>query len=75
MLQNNGLADQTCTTSDGDQNLYSYLRSIPPPKGFQQGCGKKILRFNQASVVEHALALGGCFVERANWRSRGQSSV
>lgn len=75
VLQNNGLADQTCTASDGDQNLYCYLRSIPPPKGFQQGCGKKVLHCDQASVVEHALALGGCFVEHANWRSLGPGEV
>ncbi len=33
VLQNNGLADQTCTASDGDQNLYCYLRSIRPRRG------------------------------------------
>jgi hypothetical protein len=71
LFQNNGLADQACPGSDGDLNMYCYLKSIPPPKGFQQGCGKKVLRCDQASVVEHALALGGCFVEHVNWRSLG----
>jgi hypothetical protein len=74
LYQNNGLADQTCTTTpspDTATDLYCYLKAINPPKGFQQGCGKKVAACDQASVVQHALGLGGCFIEHADWNSLG----
>lgn len=71
VLQNNGLANQTCTSvpsPDQAGDLYCYMRAIAIPKGFQQGCGQKVADCNSAQVAEYGLNLGGCFLEHANFR-------
>ena len=72
--QNDGLADQTCNGST-TSTMYCYMQSIAPPKGFQQGCGSKVAVCDQASVLDHGIALGGCFLEHATWLSLGAAQA
>lgn len=70
VLQNNGLANQTCSgtpSPDTATSLYCYLKAVGQPMGFQQGCGGKVSTCSQVAVLDADLALGGGFLEHARF--------
>jgi hypothetical protein len=77
IFQDNGLATQRCSTATADPaiapDLWCFMKAIGGKKegttdiGFQRGCGEKVSSCSSALVIQHAIALGACWFEHANY--------
>jgi len=85
IFQDNGLATQGCTAPAPDPmtapNLWCFMKAIGGKGraitsiGFQRGCGNKASICPNALVVRHAIAIGACWFEHANYRDLTSDQV